>query len=136
MGIAKAALGERRGGKRRVVFPLIGRSFRGVTGIVACIMTVCAMTACGGSPTQPGAATMATLRGAVHLIPTGPPIADVAVMVQGKSAVTAADGAFTLTGLAPGQTSVTLTRQGYQRADVQLTLVPGDNFFSLGIAPQ
>jgi hypothetical protein len=89
----------------------------------------------GGNPAQPAPVLTATLRGVVHIIPTGPPIAGVSVTVQGQTATTAADGSFSFSGLAIGATSVTLQKDGYARGDLQLTLTAGDNFFSLGMAP-
>ena len=86
----------------------------------------------GGTPTQP--APTATLRGLVHIIPTGPPISGVTVTVQGKTAVTPADGTFSFSGLTTGTTTVTLQKDGYTRGDLQVTLTAGDNFFSLGMA--
>jgi hypothetical protein len=86
----------------------------------------------GGYGTSP--APTATLRGVVHLIPTGPPIAGVSVTVQGKTLVTPADGTFTFSSLTTGTTAVTLMKDGYARGDLQVTLNAGDNFFSLGMA--
>ena len=87
----------------------------------------------GGTPTQP---RTATLRGGVHLIPTGPPIEGVTVTAQGKAVVTSAQGNFTITELSTGDVDVNLSRSGYVRTTLRLTLNAGDNFFSLGMSPE
>jgi hypothetical protein len=104
-----------------------------ITGRVAAAAIVAVLiSGCGGkAPTQP---ETATFRGVVHIIPTGPPIAGVTVTVQGKTAVTAADGTFTFTGLTTGQTNVTLAKEGFAPGAIQVTLNTGDNFFSLGMS--
>lgn len=93
--------------------------------------------ACGGNPRAPAGpdpSPTATLRGVVHVIPTGPPIAGVTVTVQNRTTMTAADGMFGISDLATGETAVTLRKEGYAPGDIRLTLVAGDNVFSLGMA--
>lgn len=93
---------------------------------------------CGDDPRQPvgpDPLSTATLRGLVHVIPTGPPIAGVTVTVQARTTTTAGDGTFRFSDLAVGETAVTLRKEGYGPGDIRLTLVGGDNFFSLGMAP-
>ena len=101
------------------------------------VAALCLVVACSGNqnPSNPGPLS-AALRGIVHLIPTGPPIAGVSVTVQNKTAVTLADGSFSFSGLTVGETAVRLVKDGYVPGDLKLTLVAGDNFFSLGMAPQ
>ena len=55
-------------------------------------------------------------------------------VVQGTQALSDTDGAFTLTGLVAGETTVRLEKAGYTTQGALLTLRPGDNFFSLGMA--
>lgn len=85
----------------------------------------------GGSPSEPS--NTASLVGAVHAAPMGPGIPGTTVTTQGRTVVTAADGRFSISGLAPGATSVMLSAQGYRPATLQLTLAPGNNTFSLGM---
>ena len=87
----------------------------------------------GGTPTQP---RTAILRGVVHVIPTGPPIDGVTVTAQGKTVVTSAQGNFTITELSTGDVDVNLSRTGYVRTTLRVTLNAGDNFFSLGMSPE
>ena len=87
----------------------------------------------GGTPTQP---RTATLRGVVHVIPTGPPIDGVTVTAQGKTVVTSAQGNFTITELSTGDVDVNLSRAGYVRTTLRVSLNAGDNFFSLGMSPE
>lgn len=102
-------------------------------------MTLLAILAasCGGGgddSTGPHTNNSAQLRGVVHEIPTGPPIADATVSVQGKQALSASDGSFSLSELVAGETTVVLTKTGYTAQNLRLTLQRGDNFFSLGMA--
>jgi hypothetical protein len=87
----------------------------------------------GGTPTQP---RTATLRAVVHVIPTGPPIDGAVVTAQGKTVTTSAQGNFTITDLSTGDVDVALSRTGFVRTTVRVTLTAGDNFFSLGMSPE
>jgi hypothetical protein len=102
-----------------------------IAGLALAVLVAAA--GCGKRPTDPSL-PIAKLRGVVHVIPTGPNIGGVTVTVQGRSTITAADGSFTLTGLTPGETDVSLTRDGFHRGALRVTLVAGDNFFSLGMS--
>lgn len=92
------------------------------------------LNGCGGgsSPTAP---VTALLNGNVHVIPTGPPIAEASVTLQGRTTITAANGNFTFSDLAPGTTSVVLSKTGFRTANLTITLVAGENFHSLGMEP-
>ena len=106
------------------------------TRLAFAIATWLLAVACGsdsGTPTQP---RTATLRGVVHVIPTGPPIDGVTVTAQGKTVVTSAQGNFTITELSTGDVDVNLSRTGYVRTTLRVTLNAGDNFFSLGMSPE
>ena len=105
---------------------------RAIRFALTAILTV----SCGGGdgPAGPASQNSAQLRGVVHEIPTGPRIPGATVSVQGKQALSDTDGAFTLTGLVAGETTVRLEKAGYTTQGALLTLRPGDNFFSLGMA--
>lgn len=102
--------------------------------LAAAVIGAVLLQACGGSGSPSAPAPTATLRGVVHVIPTGPPIAGVTVTVHGTSVVTPADGTFTFSGLPTGATSVTLVKAGYVNGNLQVTLAAGDNFYSLGMS--
>lgn len=92
--------------------------------------------ACGGGASSPTApAPEALLLGRVHVVPNGPGIVGATVNTQGRTTFTVADGNFNLPHLALGSTTVTLTAAGYRTATLQLTLVEGNNSFSLGMEP-
>ena len=101
--------------------------------LVGCLLATACGSDGGGTPTQP---RTATLRGVVHVIPTGPPIDGVTVTAQGKTVVTSAQGNFAITDLSTGDVDVNLSRAGYVRTTARVTLNAGDNFFSLGMSPE
>lgn len=85
---------------------------------VAALASVCAITACGGSGDAPAvpppAPTGATLQGQVLSAADDAPLAGVRVSAGGKTAQSAADGRFTLAGVAPGsRVIVQAERDGY-----------------------
>jgi hypothetical protein len=88
----------------------------------------------GGGPTVP-APTTATLTGTVHIQGGTTAVAGAAVSAQGASTTTDARGDFALTNLAPGQTTVSLTRDGYRATAIGVTLVVGNNHFSIAMEP-
>lgn len=55
----------------------------------------------------------------------GFPLAGVTVSVEGMTATTAADGVYTLTGLAPGTHAVTFSTAGYTPQTVSVTILTG-----------
>lgn len=88
----------------------------------------------GGSPTEPP--NRATFRGGVHIVQTETPVPGVTVSVQSRTTMTGDDGMFSIGDLTPGPATVALRKTGYVPADLQLTLMPGDNVFSLGMTPE
>lgn len=105
--------------------------------VIRFALTVILTASCGGGGSDaagPAPDNTAQLRGVVHEIPTGPRIPGATVSVQGKQTLADTDGAFTVTGLVAGETTVLLEKAGYTTQGVQLSLRRGENFFSLGMA--
>jgi hypothetical protein len=114
---------------------------------VFCLLFIVACGGGGSSPTEPGTpAGGASLDVRVHRIPPAgttvcndtdcPPLAGAMVTVQGKTGTTGADGRVTISQLASGPTTVTITRTGYQNFTGQLTLTSGSNTASLAMTPE
>jgi hypothetical protein len=98
-------------------------------------LIVVTAASCGGNGDVAGPPpdNRAQLRGVVHEIPTGPRIPGATVTVQGQQALSDSDGNFTFPDLVAGETTVALSKTGYTAQTLRLTLLRGDNFFSLGM---
>ena len=72
-------------------------------------------------------AVQAGLTGKVTDINTSLPLSGVTVATSGKTATTAADGTYSITGLVIGNITVTFTKSGYAQETATKTIVAGAN---------
>lgn len=80
-------------------------------------------------------AQAATLQGQVLDAVSGAPIGGLTVRAQGRSAKTAADGTYLLTGLESGSATVRFERYGYTTLVQTILLAPGANSLNPRLAP-
>jgi hypothetical protein len=92
------------------------------------------LAACGGSD-SPSSPTLATMRGRLHVIGSSTTIAGGTLTVQGTSGVSGPDGSFSIAGLQPGLTNVSVSAPRFFSNTIGVTLVAGDNFFSIAMEP-
>lgn len=104
----------------------------------AALLLLFAIVACSGgsSPTEPRA-PVANLSGIVHELnpPTFTRIPGVRLTIQGQTTTSDANGTFRLTGLAAGDTVLTLEKEGFRTRNQPLTLKTGENTTSQEMLP-
>lgn len=80
------------------------------------------------APPPPG---MSSLGGIISDVDTGTPVIGVQVTLDGKITSTNNDGYYYLNNITPGPYALYFIKSGYQEADMQITLVEGQNTVDL-----
>jgi len=95
--------------------------------VVLALFTLFSCSKGNYSPTAP-TTFPSQLGGMVHNgASNGPAVEGATVKLQGQTNVTAADGSFAFLGLTSGNTTVTITKAGFQDKTIQVDLAPGQN---------
>jgi hypothetical protein len=119
-----------------ITMPRRAASRRFVSEIAVVAAAVLAAADCSTNPPGMPTQATATLSGTVHVLGGTTLIPNVTVICQGKSAITNANGAFSIAELALGSTPVDLSAVGYKPQQITVDLKAGSNTFSIAIEPQ
>jgi hypothetical protein len=102
------------------------------------VFVVAAAVGCGKSsdvtPITPTVGTVATAQGTVMLSGSYIPLAGVVVTIAGVTLTTGFDGTFAVSGLKPGNATLTAERQGFQKFSERVFL-EGAKTFNIFLSP-
>jgi hypothetical protein len=105
--------------------------------ISGAVLIVAAAIGCGSpddTPVSPTIGTVATAEGTVMAAGSYIPLAGAVVSIGGVTLRTALDGTFAVSGLKPGDATLTVERQGFQKFSERVTL-DGARTFNIFLSP-
>jgi hypothetical protein len=101
--------------------------------VVFLFFAVFLMTGCDDSGTN---TSSATLTGTAHVLGNTTPVPGATVNAQGRTTQTDNNGNFRIDNLAPGSTTVTITKAGFKVFTATVDLPAGSIHFSFAIEPE
>lgn len=106
--------------------------------VICMVFVVAAASGCGNAsddtPVTPTVGTVATAQGTVMLSGSYVPLAGVVVTIGGVTLTTGLDGTYAVSGLKPGNATLTAERQGFQKFSERVFL-EGAKTFNIFLSP-